>query len=240
MQIFVAEKYDGEAFQLLKEHGIIPATPGHLFGGEVAQGLIDLSAVLKKAANLAIDPAEFDALFRTFGKIEGASNQLRGTLFEYLVADVARKTLSSQIKMNRIFKSDEGKKAEADVIAIRDCDIVIFIECKGYNPYGEVPDSYVERWLHHSIPIFYKSARAHPDWINLKVHFEFWATGTLSDKALNMIETAKKTIKETRYTIDVRLGPEIFQIFRSTKDDGLITAFQKHYMKFDEKKTASS
>ena len=237
MQIFVASNYDSTAFQLLKENGIIPATPNHLFGEEVAQGLIGLSAVLKKAAITAIDPAEFDGLFKKFGKIEGAATQLRGTLFEYLVADVARKTMSTDIKMNRIFKSDDDKKAEADVIAIKEGLSITFIECKGYSPYGEVPDAYVERWLQHNVPIFYKETRKHPDWKNLKVHFEFWVTGTLSGAALSMIETAKKKINPNRYTIDLRLGPQILKICQSTNDEGLSTAFKKHFMKFDSNAT---
>jgi hypothetical protein len=38
MQILVANRFEKEAFQLLKEHGIVPATPGNLFGAEVTEG----------------------------------------------------------------------------------------------------------------------------------------------------------------------------------------------------------
>lgn len=51
-----------------------------------------------------INPGQFDEFFRKLGKIKGDSNQLRGTLSEYLAADIARKTLAPEIVMNRIFK----------------------------------------------------------------------------------------------------------------------------------------
>ena len=230
MQIFVADEYSPEAFQLLKERGIIPATPRNLFGDEVADGLVALTKVLHNAAETSINPDDFNLLFDKLGKIEGASYQLRGTLFEHLVAKIARKTGASEVRMNRIYKSQDGKEAEADVIAIRDNVSVTFIECKGYNPDAEVPDTHLTRWLRCKVPLFYKEIKAHPDWKNLKVCFEFWATGSLSDETRSQFDAAQSEIRESRYTIKLHLGPEILKICRETKDHGLITAFRKHFM----------
>ena len=55
-------------------------------------------------ASQLIDPDQFDQLFSKLGKIEGAAIQLRGTLFEYLAADIARRTIAPSVTMNRIFK----------------------------------------------------------------------------------------------------------------------------------------
>ena len=231
MQLFVADEYAQDAFQDLKNNGIIPATPSNLFGKEVGEGLTALFQVLRDAARKAIDPESFDLLFRTLGRIEGAATQLRGTLFEYLVADVLRKKSAPEVRMNRIFKSPDAKKAEADIIAIKDHSWVIFIECKGYNPHAEVPDAHVDRWLNHNVPIFYKCILAHPDWKKLKKKFHFWTTGSLSATALDKIEHAKKEINPERYTIDLRLGPQILKICESTKETGLVDAFRKHFTK---------
>lgn len=231
MQILVADKYTKDAFKLLKQRGIIPATPRNLFGEDVAEGLTALFQVLRKAAETAIDPERFNQLFNKLGKIEGASSQLRGTLFEYLVADVLRKDGSTQVRMNQVFKSNDGKEAEADVIAIKENKSVTFIECKGYNPDSEVPDNHLKRWLRRSVPIFFKHIKTHPDWKNLKVHFEFWTTGPLSDEALKMFDTAQKRVKESRYTVKLHLGDQILKTCESTNDNGLVTAFRKHFMK---------
>ena len=238
LQILVAGKFRGDAFQLLKQNGIIPATPENLFGKEIAAGLLELSAVLNKAATLStIDPTEFDALFSKLGKIEGASNQLRGTLFEYLAAEIMRKFGAYPVRLNRIYKNGNDK-AEADVIAERQDLSVTFIECKGHSPYGETPHSEVKRWLQHNVPIFFKVSNEHQDWKNMPVHFEFWTTAPLTQESLDLLERAKSEIKATRYTISWRVGPEILTLCQDTKDDGLINAYRKHFMKFNARAAA--
>ncbi|MGV8953120.1 MAG: hypothetical protein ACOH2M_18625, partial [Cypionkella sp.] len=196
MQMFVADKYDEDAFRLLKENGILPATPANLFGEVVAEGLRKLTGVLHKAAVAAIDPAEFDELFKRLSGIEGATHQLRGTLFEYLAGEMARRTISPNVRMNRIFKSaGQTGEAEADVVAVKENMSVTFIECKGYNPRGVIPIEEVQHWLQHAIPIFYREAKAHPDWKNHKIEFEFWATAPLSDEAMALFEKYRGEIK---------------------------------------------
>ena len=234
LQIFIANQYLPDAFQDLKKHGIIPATPSNLFGKEVAAGLMELTQVLRNAVRSALDPNSFDRLFQALGRIEGAAIQLRGTLFEYLVADVARKTISSSVQMNRVIKLPDAREAEADVIAISDRFSVTFIECKGYHPNAEVPESLVERWLCHRVPVFYKWTLEHPDLKTLKKSFQLWTTGSLSDEALGKIEKAQKEIKQSRYTIELHLGHQILETCKSTKDYALASAFRKHFMKVYE------
>jgi len=241
MVMFIAHEYTPEAFELLKTNGIIPATPRNLFGDEVGLGLVELSSVLKTAADYSIDPVRFDDLFKKFGRIEGAAYQLRGTLFEYLAADIVRKTISAQVRMNRIFRSNDGQKsAEADVYAVRDDRAVTFIECKGHSPYGTVPDQEMKRWLQHNTPVIYEAARAHPDWKNLEIRFEFWSTAPLSPDAVDMFLKAKDAIKPTRYTLELRLADDLWKICQATMDSGLATAFQKHFMRYDAKVAAEA
>lgn len=235
LQIFVAGKFDSDAFQLLKKNGIIPATPANLFGEEVAAGLLELSTVLNKAAVLStIDPLQFDELFNKLGKISGASNQLRGTLFEYLAAEVMRKLGAHSVRLNRIYKSGTDE-AEADVIAERQDLSVTFIECKGHDPYGQTPHSEVKRWLQHNVPTFFKVKNEDQNWKNIPVHFEFWTTAPLTQESLSFLENAKNEIKATRYTISWRVGPEILSLCQQTNDKGLINAYKKHFMKFNSK-----
>ena len=230
MQLFVADSYTKDSFQLLKQNGIVPATPTNLFGQEVAEALAELSRVLLDAAKRAIDPEQFDMLFARLGKIEGAASQLRGSLFEFLVADIARKTISADIRMNRLFKLETGEKVEADVIAAKLHQSVTLIECKGHNPEVEIPDEEVERWLNRTIPLLYKRVRLHDDWQGLQVRFEFWATGELSEAARQLIESRKTETNPNRYTINTCLGAEIHGKCRSIGDQGLAKVFKKHFM----------
>lgn len=239
LQIFVAERYDADAFQVLKQNGIIPATPANLFGEEVASGLAELSSVLNNAATLSqVDPAQFDNLFRKLGKIDGAARQLRGTLFEYLAADILRKSpLAAEIRMNRIYKRGE-EKAEADVVAIEGNRRITFVECKGHSPYGATPDDEVIRWLQRSVPIFFSAIKAHPDWRNLEVRFEFWTTAPLSETAVEFLEAARSSINPSRYTIHWRLSSDIRSLCKMTNEAELEKAFCKHFMKVSERASA--
>jgi hypothetical protein len=232
MQIIVANRFQHDAFHLLKRHGIIPATPKSLFGEEVAQALAQLTSVLDKAARSVIDPAQFDELFSKLSKIEGAATQLRGTLFEYLAADLARKTLAPEVSLNRIFKV-LGKEAEADIVAVRPHQAITLIECKGYSPRATIPDSLFKRWLEHNVPTCYAALKQHPDWKGLPATFEFWATAPLTDDALALFARAKVTIRPTRYTIKLKLGPDLQREIKKTKDSSLITAFEKHFVKIE-------
>ncbi|MCQ9148086.1 hypothetical protein [Ochrobactrum sp. BTU2] len=104
---------------------------------------------------------------------------------------------------------------------------------------GDVPDQEMQRWLQHNVPVLYKAARAHPEWKNLKLRFEFWTTGSLSEQGKSMFETARKTVKESRYSLEIRAAPDILKICNATKDDGLVIAFRKHFMKYSDKGTQS-
>ncbi len=229
LQMFVAERYSREAFALLKKHGIVPATPRTLFGEEVAEALSEVTSVLISAAYAALDPVKLDGLFRRLGKIEGAATQLRGTLFEFLVASFWRSE-GEDVDLNRIFK-EGAQSAEVDVLIHRKRTSVKFIECKGYSPYGTVPDEEVRKWLEVRVPFLFKQALAHPDWRNHHYKFELWCSGQLSPESLAMIEEARGRIKKARYEIELLRGPEIMELFVAGRDEAHSIAFEKHFLK---------
>ncbi|WP_052382329.1 hypothetical protein [Paraburkholderia kururiensis] len=162
IQMFVAHRYTSAAFELAKQSGVMPATPETLFGTEVAEGLAQLLSVLRNALDSAINPQFLDEVFTRLGKIEGAANNLRGALFEYLVADIARKEGSYQIRMNQHFRDETGAKAEVDVIADSSPRAVRFIECKGYQPYGTIPEAMITTWLEKRVTTGSPSCKATP------------------------------------------------------------------------------
>src|SRR5690625_6523245 len=106
LQIFVADRYTSSAFTLAKRKGVIPATPETLFGKEVAEGLRSLIETLEHAATNHFSPAKLDKLFKSLESIEGATMNLRGSLFEYLCAEIIRQRLPhALIKVGRDRKS---------------------------------------------------------------------------------------------------------------------------------------
>lgn len=228
IQLFIAEKYSKEAFQLARSQGIIPGTPETLFGDEVAASLRRLSEVLRQAAGLR-DMRVFDQLFNGLSRIEGAATNLRGALFEFWAAEVVRQTFGAHIRMNRHFADATGK-AEVDVQASVASRQIRFYECKGYQPGGLIPDDEVDRWLEKRIPIVYKQAHAESDWRDREFHFEFWTTGRLSDASIAKIKTAQATVRPGRYTLDYCDAEGLTAITRATKDKALIDALRQHFL----------
>ena len=229
MQIFVADNYTPDAFDLAKRQGLIPATTQNLFGSEVGESLAELISVLSVAAEHSVDPEAFDRLFANLGRIEGTSIQLRGALFEFIAADLARKMIAPNVRMNQNIRTLDGKETEADIIAVRENHSVCFIECKGYNPNSTIPDDLIVRWLHHNIPILYEFSRRHPDWSKLSIRFELWITGSISPDAKRAIESAQSGVKATRYTLSLKTGVDILKICENAHDRGLTNVFRKHY-----------
>ena len=63
------------------------------------------------------------------------------------------------------------------------------------------------------------------------MRFEFWCTGSLSAESLALYENAKATIRPSRYTIDLKLGADVLEQCKLTKDRSLIDTFDRHYLK---------
>ncbi len=229
IQFFVADKYSPDALSLAKRFGVAPATPTSLFGEEVAAALIALSATLTSAAKTAIDPEKFAELFSKLGKIEGAVNTLRGAFFEFIVADLVRKSLHATVKMNVICRYEE-KAAEVDVRGIIEDQAVYFIECKGNLPGSFVADEEIEKWLTRRIPIVRKHALEQSDFRNLALHFELWTTGELTAMSRSRIESFTRQLRPNTFTVRIRLAPEIEQIAKATKDQALAKVLRQHFL----------
>lgn len=232
MQMFVADNYTKDARALLKQHGIVAATPRALFGNEVAEGLRETIHFFRSlAATSRFDPDEFDRIMRVFRRVEGAANQIRGTLLEFMAAEIARRRFGAHVHMNRTYKAPNGKDAEADVISDDGSKNLVFIECKATSAYSTVPDVQFRRWLQHNVPTLFQVARNHPDWKNRKIRFEFWTSAPLTAESAALYAAAKAELNVDRYEIRLRLGDDIMEMCEDIGDDALINAFHKHFMK---------
>jgi hypothetical protein len=229
IQLLVANRFQKDAFVALRSAGIIAATPKSLFGQDIADALRELTSVLTSAAESAFDPEQFDHLFRTLGKISGATNQLRGALFEYMVADIVKRSNLGDVTMNRIFKVPDKGKAEIDVLTIQQNQKVFAIECKGYSPHAIIPDDLFKRWLQHNVPTAYAYVRQHPEWQNLPAHFEFWTSAPISEEMLALFKKAKAAIKPSRYTIDLRGPQDVWKACVDAGEKSLIDVYSNHF-----------
>lgn len=227
---FIAESFTSQAFNLLKSKGVIPATPETLFGKEIATGLRILIETLTEAGQKAIDPETLDSLFAGLIKFEGAIGNLRGTLFEYFVADVLERTRSPiRTRLNEKIKIPEGDVSETDVIVEKRHE-TYFVECKGYAPYSTVPDAEILQWLTKRIPITYKYCLSHHDWKHTSIHFELWTTGKLSEQSLAAVAKICGSVKPSRYTVTVKYATEIREEVKLTKERKLQKILEQHFL----------
>lgn len=204
LQIFVAEGYEPEAFRLLRSEGVIAATTETLFGSEVAAALVKLTDLLADVFPREGNVETINQIFSSLSKIEGAATNLRGDLFEFIVAEIVRRTApTADLRMNEVLHDDKGGKAEVDVLASRLSKEVLFIECRGYKPSGTMPDTYVERWLDDRIPVIRAAALAHPFWRGYRLKFEFWTTGNVSDAMRERIAEVQRTVSPGKYTVEL-------------------------------------
>ncbi|MEN8170580.1 MAG: hypothetical protein ABFS08_10195 [Pseudomonadota bacterium] len=229
LQFFVADGYEPDALFLAKSEGIIPATTSNLFGLEVAKALRELTDLLSNVYPYAETIEMVDEVFVRLSHIEGAATNLRGALFEYLVAEVVRcRSPHSSIQLNEILRDEQGRPAEVDVLVHHINQSVRFIECKGYKPTGTVPDEMVKRWLDDRIPLIRKAAEKEPFWRKCKHEFEFWTTGELSTKARAMIEVASN--KSRKYKITVVDRVELTRQVKATSNPALKRTLQEHFL----------
>lgn len=228
LQIFVADGYTPEAYALAKQQGVMPATPASLFGLEVAKALRELAELLQDVFPRADSLEKIDAVFAQLSHIEGAANNLRGALFEYLVAEIVRTTSAhTSIQVNEVLRTEDGS-AEVDVLMEHRDNTIRFIECKGYRPGGTIPDDMVKRWLHDRIPLLRKAAADNPFWQKCRLEFEYWTSGTLSPEAEAMIAAAAKNTR--KYGIHLVSARDLAAIGLETNNTALKNTLQEHFL----------
>jgi hypothetical protein len=235
IQMFLADNFTRDARELLKSRGIIAATTKSLFGKEFSEALSELRSFFQTIISTSsIDIGKLDDLLSRFGDIEGASLQIRGTLFEFLAAKIARFEFRSDIVlMNRIYHDPKNPKdkAEADLTIEQGDHKLTFVECKGTAPYSSVPEEEFQKWLQKQVPRIYAATRARQEWANREIVFEFWATAPLTANSEALFEEVNAAINKNRYSLKLRFGPEISKMCEDLGDESIIKAFDKHFVR---------
>ncbi len=236
MQMFVANEYKSDAFKLAKEAGVLPATVESLFGRDVAKGLVNLLRTLESAAQaVIIEPERFNQLFDQLGKIEGAVGNLRGVLFEYFSASVVQKAYrTNYVRLNEVCKTQDGSRAESDIIAELHSGEILFIECKGHQPNGTVSFDEIKRWLQVRVPTLRKYALEHPDWKRKNLYFALWTSGGFSEESLELLSRAKEST--SKYKLDYFDAEDVLKIVHSCNDKEMLKTYFKCFLDYPLKK----
>lgn len=229
LQMFIADSYSSAAMKRIKGNGAIAATIDTLLGTEVAQALKHLTQTLTSTAESARDPEKLDKLFQTLVKIEGAAGTLRGCLFEYVGAEIAREFYKPMdiILNHKVLSQNTGARAEIDVLVRVDRKNLVFIECKGHKPNGTVDEAEVEKWLNKRLPTLRDYVKAHSEYKECVLSFELWTNASLTEASKALI--AERQSLTDRYQLVFREGLELLSIAEQSENKSLIQTYKQHF-----------
>lgn len=189
----------------------------------------NLCVVLTDTAKLTQNPEALDKIFNVLSRIEGAASTLRGSLFEFAVAQIATSTFRGYgQEMNRIVKDSIGAQAEIDVLMYDPYHEVVFIECKGIHPISTLSDEEVGKWLYKRIPVIKGFVKTHTEWASLDHRFELWTSGKLSDTAMALVNAAQANTP--KLNIQLRDADYVIAQARASNKDGLLKAYKQHFV----------
>lgn len=230
IHVFIAESYTHEALVAAKAAGVLPATPDTLFGKGANAGFMALASVLKDLAQQTLDPEKFHVLFEGLSRVEGAVGNMRGALFEMLVAELVRRTqANARIDLNRQCKGNDGNKAEVDVFVTVPNQPPRLIECKGNNPDATLSDEEVALWLDTRILRVRQYLERTREGPAVKPVFELWHTGRLSIPAMKKI-VATRHVNRNKFDLMV-YGPEkIREMVTAFGDHAFTNTFVQHFL----------
>ncbi len=230
LQMFVADTYPSEVISKIKKIGAIAATMDTIFGKDVAQAIRELSEILKTTAKKIDDFEKLNYIFSSLTKIEGAASTLRGCLFEYISAAIARHYYSTDnIQISKIVKDSNGNEAEIDVFVISRGGVLTIVECKGHKPMGYVDEKEVEKWIQKRIPTIRGYIKNHPDYYRCEQHYEIWTNGRLTVNSKSYIAAEQQ--KTDKYNISFREGDDMEKIAKDSRDAGLYKSYIQHFTK---------
>jgi hypothetical protein len=229
LPVLIADRFTREAFRLGRSRGIIMATPGTLFGREIAQGLASLVTALTKAAAVAVrNPEVIGELFDKLSSIEGAASNLRGPLFEMIVGHCVQKCDDGLIDIGKLLTDKTtGRTAEVDVFRVKEQREVWCYECKAHQPTEVVNLAAVTYWIDNRIPVMHAALRAEERFQGNKFHYEFWTCGTFAADALAYIEQAACNTK--KYVIGWKDGPAVRKYASQVKRSSVLKVLDEHF-----------
>lgn len=233
--VFVAEGYEKEALNALRSEGVVPGTLASMFGKSAAEAFVKLVKLLSDAGDGHLDTAALEVSVSALREFDGAFGNMRGALFEFIVAELVRKRATAEVKLNKVCEGADGK-AEVDVWEVKDGITARFIECKGVTPGHLVDDEEVEKWINTRIKRIRHHLEHDMKWRGPLPKFEMWTSGSLSPKGFELF-TKTKRANARKFELNLMLPTQIRKEARSVKDKSLLNLLENHFLPAARRKT---
>lgn len=233
MGLLVAGGFAKEALQFGKNKGLLLSTPENLFGEGVGQALRELVRTISHAAEVAVEnPDKVRELMDQLSRIEGAAQNLRGPLFEMIVAHCVNKREGGYVEIGQeVRHPGTGEATEIDVLASKPRADALIIECKGKKPGGAVGKDVVEDWLTRKVPRAIAYLEAQEVYRNVRKRVEIWTTGIFLPDALEYLEARRDATR--KYNIAWKDGEGVLDYVRDMNATALTQTLNEHYFDHD-------
>lgn len=221
--MLIADFIESGALRRLRERGVLIAMPATVFGNELAKDLRDLVGTIENAAAaVAKDPEAVFRLLERLSKIDGAANNLRGVVIEFMVAHLFKEKGYS-ITIRKPIRA-AGKTTDIDVLAVNGAEVVC-CECKGKGPTALVDAKDIEDWVNNG-------QTAVKAWLKTNAprdsrRFEFYSSTDYTPDAKALIKQLEVT--HVRQPIRFFNGDDIVAQLREAGESALVTIFREQF-----------
>lgn len=225
----VARGYTKDAFQQAKSEGILVCTTENLLGKEIANGLSTLLSTMTRLGEMAAHrPEVIHELFTKLGGIEGAANNIRGSLFELLVGHCVKKLDDGSIDIGKTVRDPElGKDYEIDVFRVKEHREVWIYECKAHQPVDLTTLEEVKYWCTKRVAPIYKILSHEPRFRESTFHFEYWTCGKFDEDARQYLEEMSRKTK--RYSLGFKNGNSVRDYIKGIKPKSVLEMYDEHF-----------
>lgn len=231
MALLVASEFEKPAFNRAKAANMLPVTVSNLFGKEVSQALQDLIQLLVDTTAAARSPDRLYKVLTNLSRIEGAANNLRGSMFGLVIRDLIEDVEKiSALTEKKIEDINTHEEAEVDVILNKPSDDeVLVIECKSKIPGSEVGLSDVKRWYENRVPLINRILRQQEGYKDKNIRFELWTNGTFHHSANEWLNERK--INFSNYSLMWKNGSEIAKYAQSSNNGTIKKILNEYYLR---------
>jgi hypothetical protein len=228
LPFLIVDSIDKKGLILLKKHGVIVAIIGELFGQKYAETLKELITILNNAgASLRETPEKYLDLISQLKRYnEGLANNIRGTLFEYMVGHVHSVKCQSIDLGREIFELES--RHEIDVLAIYS-DKIVIAECKATK--SKIDSYAVDIWIDIKIPAFKLWVDKQETYKKKILEFEYWSTGGFTDAALARLNRFSQSAK--KFKVSYLQDDEIREQARVMDNKKLKDTLENFFLKLD-------
>lgn len=225
LPIIIGFSFSAEAFNLLKKVNVLVTTVENLIGETSSKLLQEICNIIQNSTKVILSSNEekITNILKAVTKFEGKVNNIKGLLFEMIVANIKYSIDTCYIELNRKIVYD-NKNAEIDVFCRKGQNEILVIEAKGYA--NNITEEQIDRWKNR-MSLIYKWLLSIPENNGKKIKFEFWTTSDFDSQALVSLNKMKTITK--KYSIDWKNLNNIKDLCKTNKLNGQLSILNEYF-----------